>query len=61
MCYTGMMAKLMEDEASEMGPSRDRDMDLIRVRVNIFKYRISRNIDEHYIWRFAQKTLLAGF
>ena len=24
-------------------------------------YRISRNIGEHYIWRFAQKVLLAGF
>ena len=23
--------------------------------------RISRNIGEHYIWQFAQKTLLAGF
>ena len=22
---------------------------------------ISRIIDEHYVWRFAQKTLLAGF
>ena len=26
-----------------------------------FTYRISRNISEHYIWRFAQKTLLAQF
>ena len=24
-------------------------------------YRISKNIGEHYIWRFAQKMLLAGF
>ena len=24
-------------------------------------YHISSNIGEHYIWRFAQKMLLAGF
>ena len=29
--------------------------------VTSIKYHISRNIGEHYIWRFAQKTLLAGF
>ena len=27
----------------------------------IASYCISRNIGEHYIWRFAQKMLLVGF
>ena len=26
-----------------------------------YVYHISRNIGKHYIWRFAQKTLLVGF
>ena len=30
------------------------------ITVYIAKYHISRNIGEHYIWWFAQKTLLAG-
>ena len=33
----GMLAKLLEEEASEMGPSRDRDMELIRVRTRVLK------------------------
>ena len=33
----GMLAKPSEEEANEMGPSRDRDMELIRVRTSVLK------------------------
>ena len=34
----------------------------LAIKIKTLYYRISRNIDEHYyIWRFAQKMLLAGF
>ena len=32
MHYNAILAKLLEEEANEMGPSKDRDLELARVR-----------------------------
>jgi len=35
MGYNAILAKLLEEEANEIGPSKDRDLELIRVRAVI--------------------------
>ena len=36
MRYNGIVAKLLEEEANDLGPSKERDIELARVRTIIF-------------------------
>ena len=56
VCYNRFL-----DSTTEIDKDRYTLIEQLEFYVLKVSYHISRIIGEHYIWRFAQKTLLAGF